>query len=154
MTELLYKDLAYKVVGAFYEVYNTLGPGFKEVVYHKALSIEFTLRKIPFTEKERLPIKYKGEATGVYEPDFIVDDKILVEIKAVPVMPKVFESQLYYYLKGTKYKLGYLVNFGANRIDIRRRIYEKIREDSRIRIRGYSRSKISDNSRPKGVREG
>lgn len=65
---------------------------------------------------------------GIYEPDFIIDNKIVIEIKAVPVMPKQFEKQLYYYLKYTKHKLGLLVNFGADRLDIRRRIYDEIRK--------------------------
>jgi len=65
---------------------------------------------------------YKRNNCGAYVPDFIIDDKILIEIKAVPEIPKVFEKQLYYYLKGTKYRLGYLVNFGSGKIDIRRRI--------------------------------
>lgn len=62
-----------------------------------------------------------------YEPDFIIEDKIIVEIKSMLLMPEVIENQLYYYLRGTNYKLGYLVNFGTEKIDIRRRIYEKAR---------------------------
>ncbi len=131
MVKILYKELAYQIVGAFYEVYNTLGPGFKESVYHNALIIEFTLRKIPFETNKKLSIKYKKQKAGIYEPDFVIDNKILVEIKAVPRMPRVYEKQLYYYLKGTEYKLGYLVNFGADRLEIKRRIYERIRENSR-----------------------
>lgn len=130
MAKILYKELAYQVVGAFYEVYNTLGPGFKESVYHNALAIEFTLRKIPFETNKKLSIKYKEQKAGIYEPDFVIDNKILVEIKAVPKMPRVYEKQLYYYLKGTEYKLGYLVNFGADKLEIERRIYERIRENS------------------------
>lgn len=131
MVRILYKELAYQVVGAFYEVYNTLGAGFKESIYHKALATEFSLRKIPSVTNKKLPVKYKGQNAGIYEPDFIVDNKILIEIKAVPKMPKVYEKQLYYYLRGTEYKLGYLVNFGADKLEIKRRIYEKIRENSR-----------------------
>ncbi len=126
-TKILYKELAYQIVGAFYEVYNTLGPGFKESIYHNALAIEFTLRKISFETNKRLTIKYKKQKVGIYEPDFVIDNKILVEIKAVPRMPRVYEKQLYYYLKGTEYKLGYLVNFGADKLEIKRRIYERIR---------------------------
>ncbi len=130
-TKILYKELAYQTVGAFYEVYNTLGPGFKESVYHNALAIEFTLRKISFETNKRLTIKYKKQTAGIYEPDFVIDNKILIEIKAVPRMPRVYEKQLYYYLKGSEYKLGYLVNFGADKLEIKRRIYERIRENSR-----------------------
>lgn len=125
LVNLLYKDLAYKVVGCFYEVYNQLGPGFKETVYHKALAIEFDLRKIIYEEEKRLLIKYKSRSVGIYIPDFIVDKKMLIEIKSVECMPKLYELQLFYYLKGTEFNLGYLVNFGASKIDIRRRIFTK-----------------------------
>ena len=123
--DLLYKDLAYKLVGCFYEVYNQLGPGFKELVYHKALTIEFDLQKIKYEEEKQLTIKYKDKKAGIYVPDFIIENKILVEIKAVEFTPKLYEVQLYYYLKGTNFDLGYLVNFGGQKIDIRRRIFTK-----------------------------
>ena len=126
-SEYLYRDLTYKIRGAFFEVYNILGTGFKEDVYHKALKKEFESEQILFIEKKRLNIFYKGEKVGIYEPDFIVDEKIIIEIKAVFNMPSIFEKQLYYYLKGTKYKLGFLVNFGADKLDIRRRIYDTVR---------------------------
>lgn len=125
--KILYKDLAYKVVGCFYEVYNQLGPGFKESGYHKALAIEFDIQKILYEEEKKIDIKYKNRDVGFYVPDFIVDGKIIIELKAVDVMPKLYEVQLYFYLKGTEYKLGYLVNFGGLKIDVRRRIFEKAR---------------------------
>lgn len=125
---MLYEDLTYGIRGACFEVFNALGSGFKESVYHRALVKEFKLRKLNFDEKKRLKIYFKDEEVGVYEPDFVVDNKIVVEIKAVPMMPKQFEKQLYYYLKCTEYKLGLLVNFGADKLDIRRRIYDSIRE--------------------------
>jgi GxxExxY protein len=122
---ILYKDLSYKLVGCFYEVYNILGPGQKESIYHNALAIELRSQYINFKEKEKISIDYKGNKVGIYEPDFVIDNKILVEIKSVPQMPRVYEKQLKFYLKGTKYKLGYLVNFGSDEIDIRRRIMER-----------------------------
>jgi len=128
MAEYLYKKLTYKIKGVLYEIYNILGPGFKESVYQRALAKEFTLRKIPFEEKKRLPIFFKEEEVGIYEPDFIIEEKVLIEIKAVPDMPRLYETQLYYYLRGTEYKLGLLVNFGGNKLEIKRRIYEKARK--------------------------
>lgn len=141
MDKILYKELSYKVVGCFYEVYNILGPGQKESVYFEALKFEFKNRIVTYEEKKRIPIIYKGRKVGVYEPDFIVEDKIIVEIKSIPLMPRVYEKQLKFYLKGTPYLLGYLVNFGSEEIDIRRRIMDRkkinsqelvpsIREDS------------------------
>lgn len=124
---MLYEKLTYEIRGAFYELYNTLGPGFKEEIYHRALAKEFKLRSLPFEDKKRLTITYKNEKVGIYEPDFIVDEKILIEIKSVLLMPKIFETQLYYYLKGSDYRLGFWVNFGADKLDIRRRVYETAR---------------------------
>jgi GxxExxY protein len=75
-----------------------------------------------YESNKGLKIKYDGKEVGIYKPDFIVEEKIVTEIKSVLFMPKVFELQLYYYLKGSKYRLGYIVNFGSDKIDIRRRI--------------------------------
>ena len=120
--KILYKDLSYKVVGCFYKVYNTLGPGHKEDIYHRALEIEFKKKNISFVSKKNIRIKYEGKEIGIYQPDFVIDEKIIIEIKSVLVLPKVFEKQLYYYVKAPGYKLGYLVNFGADRIYIKRRV--------------------------------
>ena len=123
--KILYKDLSYKVVGCFYNVFNELGPAHKEQIYHKALCIEFKDEGIIFYDNKKLRVKYKNQDIGIYQPDFIVDDKIIVEIKSLLQMPNVFDKQLYYYLRGTKYNLGYLVNFGSEKLEIKRRIYDK-----------------------------
>ena len=127
MTDLLYKDLSYKIIGCFYEVYNELGPAHKEQIYQEALKLAFEENKIKYEDKKRLKIKFKGKDIGIYEPDFIIDNKIIIEIKSLLNMPKVFEKQLYYYLRGTNYNVGYLVNFGNEKLDIRRRVYETAR---------------------------
>ena len=72
---------------------------------------------------------------GIYEPDFVIDEKVIIEIKSVLNMPKVFENQLYYYLRGSNYKLGYLVNFGNEHLDIRRRVYDEARTHIRVNSR-------------------
>ncbi|MDP2939991.1 MAG: GxxExxY protein [Candidatus Omnitrophota bacterium] len=125
MAILKSESLSYKLRGAFFDVYNTLGPSFKESIYHNALVFEFTTQGIPFKEKVRMPIFYKNKQVGIYEPDFVIDNKILIEIKAVPTLLKLFDMQLYYYLKGTPYELGFLVNFGSDKIQIKRRIQDK-----------------------------
>ncbi|MDD5195744.1 MAG: GxxExxY protein [Candidatus Omnitrophica bacterium] len=126
--DFLYKDLSYKIIGCFYDVYNELGPAHKEQIYHEALKIVFTEKGIQYEDKKRIKIKFKDKEIGVYEPDFVVENKIIIEIKSVLNMPKVFEKQLYYYLRGTDYKVGYLVNFGNEKIDIKRRVYESLRD--------------------------
>lgn len=129
----LYKDLSYKLVGCFYDVYNELGPAHKEQVYHEALKIVFDEKEIKYKDKPRLKIQFRAKNIGIYEPDFIVENKIIIEIKSLLNMPKVFEKQLYYYLRGTEYKIGYLINFGNERIDIRRRVYESARAKANLR---------------------
>lgn len=123
MGKLEYEKISYQIRGAIFEVYNTLGPGFKETIYHNALTEEFKKRGLPFEDKKKIRIEYKGKTVGVYEPDFIVEDKIIIEIKSVENMPKIFEKQLYSYLKSAHYKVGLLVNFGADKLEIIRRIY-------------------------------
>lgn len=129
VTNFLYEDLTYKVRGAMYKVHQTLGSGHKEGVYHKALEKEFDLQSIPFKTEVTLVVNYEGEKVGRYRPDFIVDDKVLIELKAVPFLPIQAERQLSYYLRGTDYKLGFLVNFGAPSLVIIRKIWDQNRSN-------------------------
>jgi len=113
--ELLYKDLVYKVQGVLFSVYKELGPAFKEAAYQKAIAHEFENQGITFDRERVFRISYKRE------------------IKAVAKMPKVFETQLFYYLKATNFKLGLLANFGCDGgVDIRRRIYDTARKTREI----------------------
>lgn len=121
--KLLYKDLSYKIRGCVFKVYNKLGFGHKENVYQKALAIELKKTDLNFEKEKTLPIFYENKKIGTYRPDFVIDDKIIVEIKAVPFMPKTYETQLIYYLKSTKFKLGFLINFGSKNIEIKRKIW-------------------------------
>lgn len=133
--KVLFKELSYKIVGCFYEAYNELGPAHKEQVYQEALKIAFADKNLPYEVEKRLKIKFKDKAVGIYEPDFVIDEKVIIEIKSVLNMPKVFENQLYYYLRGSNYKLGYLVNFGNEHLDIRRRVYDEARTHIRVNSR-------------------
>lgn len=125
--DLLYPDLSYKVVGAIFEVWKKLGPAFKEIVYQKALIEEFKKRNIPFISQKQIPVLYNKKKVGVYTPDFIIDDKILLEIKHVPRLTFREKKQVWYYLKGTNYKLLLLINFGGRKLEIKRWIYDKAR---------------------------
>jgi len=123
--KLIFADLTYNVRGAIFEVYNTLGSGHKEQVYQKALARELEERKISYKKEESLDVKYKGEKVGNYRPDFVIENKIIIEIKAVEFMPKSYEDQLIHYLKTTGYKVGLLVNFGQPKLFIKRLIWSK-----------------------------
>ena len=111
--EILYKEEAYSIQGACFEVYRTLGNGFLEAVYQEALAREFSLASIPFREQPPLNLFYKGTLLKqTYKPDFVCFDKIIVEIKAVSDLAPEHEAQILNYLKITKMRLGLLVNFG------------------------------------------
>lgn len=120
MTELLYKELTFAVIGAAMEVHRILGPGFLEAVYQGALEKELTLRKIPFERKVKLPVMYKDVFVGEYEADLVVDQKLVVEIKAVTNFNAQHQAQAMHYLAVTGYHLALSLNFGAGSLQHRR----------------------------------
>ena len=120
MTDLLYKNEAFAIIGAAMEVHRTLGWGFLENVYQTALAHEFGLREIPFVEQSRLPIDYKGIVAGDYTADFVVYGKIVVEIKAVGSLTSGHQAQTLNYLAATGHRLGILINFGTTSLQYRR----------------------------------
>lgn len=121
--EYIYKDLTYKIIGIIYDVHKELGCVHKEIVYHKAITIELSERGIPFVEEKPIDVKYKGKKIGIYKPDFIIEDKVILEVKVAPAITRAMRDQVYYYVKGTKYKLVLLVNFGTSNVGIKRLIY-------------------------------
>lgn len=116
--------------GCVFEIRKEYGHGHKETVY-KNLLTDYLSEKQIFTEKEK-SIKVcsnkTGKIVGAYRPDLLVDNKIIVEIKATKGNTKQDEKQLYHYLKNSKYELGYLVNFGTPRLAIKRIIYTNDRK--------------------------
>jgi len=114
--ELLHKEITEKIIKCFYKVYNTLGYGFLEKVYENALAIE--LRKIGFEVKCQFPINvyYESEIVGDYYADIIVNNLVIIELKATKQLDEEHEYQLINYLKATKVELGLLVNFGKEAV--------------------------------------
>ncbi len=109
----MFKDESYRIIGACFEVYKEKGNGFLEAVYQECLALEFAEQNIPFIEKTRLRLEYKGrELKQTYEPDFLCFDEIIVEIKAVKQLADEHRAQAINYLKATGKQLGLLVNFG------------------------------------------
>jgi GxxExxY protein len=119
---LLYSALTYRIRGALYDIHKNIGFGNKELVYQKALYNEFLKRNIPFEEYKKLELINNGMDVGVYVPNYIIDDKIVIEITSTRFLSKDQEQEFANYLKSTKYKLGLLVNFGSERIHIKRKI--------------------------------
>ena len=120
MVELLYKELTFAVIGAAMEVHKILGPGFLEAVYQSALARELILRGIPLEQQVRLPVSYKGVIVGEYIADFIIDGKLIVEIKAVSNFNSQHQAQAMHYLAATGCRLALLLNFGTGSLEHRR----------------------------------
>ena len=120
--EFLYKNLTYAIIGTAMEVHKVLGPGFLESVYEEALAHEFVLRGIPYQRQTRLAVRYKEIVAGEFRADFLVDGKVVVELKAIKALTESNEAQLLNYLKGTGHRVGLLLNFGAPSLEYKRRI--------------------------------
>jgi GxxExxY protein len=113
MSNLLYKKESYAIIGAALDVYNELGPGFLEAVYHDAMKIELSGQNIPFESEKPLPICYRGHTLEhEYFADLICYDRILLELKAHKEIHDAHLAQVMNYLKATGLVLGYVINFG------------------------------------------
>ncbi len=142
--KLLYKDLTYKIRGAIFTIKKQLGLGHKEDVYHEALEIEFAKIGLSFESKKNIDVKYDNKKVGVYQPDFIIEDKVLIELKALPEIGKPQLNQTWTYLKGNDYKLALLVNFGSKELQIKRMVYETARNVPResASVQQYSATSV------------
>ena len=108
------KQEGYNLMGAAFEVYNVLGYGMAEEIYQQSLEIELGLRSIPLICKAELGVSYKErELKTFYRPDLLVYDEIIVELKAVKGLAPEYEAQLFNYMRISKKKVGYLINFGS-----------------------------------------
>ena len=107
------------------EIFNVLGPGHKEKIYGNAFEELLKRETIPYEREKTLPLTMEGKIVGYYKPDFVPYGKIIVEFKSILFIPQVFIKQLNQYLITSEYKLGFIVNFGANELEIIRRVYEK-----------------------------
>ena len=118
--KVVYKELSFKIIEACFEVHNILGPGYSEKIYEEALSKELRDRGIGYERQKLVEVYYKGEKIGEYRLDLVVENKIILELKAVSELSNIFEAQLLSYLKAAGMKLGILVNFGSKKVVYRR----------------------------------
>ena len=117
----LHQTLTGKVIGACYTVHNELGCGFYEKVYQEALAIVLREEGIPFEREKHLPIEFHGQILDCdYIADFVIDNIIILELKAVSEINSTFESQVINYLKATGLQVGLLINFGREELQVRR----------------------------------
>lgn len=113
MSEIIYREESYRIMGACFEVYKAKGSGFLEAVYQECLELEFGDQDIPFEAQPRLNLTYKERSLQqTYSSDFICYGKIIVEIKAVSSLTDEHRAQVHNYLRATGHRLGLLVNFG------------------------------------------
>ncbi len=120
MGNLLFEELSYAIIGAAMEVHKILGPGYLEQVYENALTHELNLRKACVEPQKKLPVRYKDVEVGFYIADLVVEDKIIVELKAITQLGRIHEAQAINYLTTTGYRLALLINFGRRKLEYKR----------------------------------
>ncbi len=127
--EAKHKAITDRIIRAFYTVYNTLGYGFLEKVYEKAMVIELTRLGVEVVPQAQIHVYYAGQPIGEYNANLLVADRVIVELKATRALIRDHEAQLLNYLKATAYEVGLLLNFGP-KPDIKRKVYDNHRKGS------------------------
>lgn len=125
MTEIVEKDLSYKIVQAAYVVFNELGPGFDENIYENAMVIVLKKHAHDVEQQKRVKIYFQGEEVGLDKIDLIVDGRVILELKAVAEIALVHRQQALSYLKATGLELALVINFGASRLQVARVVNTK-----------------------------
>ncbi len=120
MSELKFKEITEKIIGAAMRVHAALGNGFQEVIYQRALEIELQESGLKFARELSIPVYYKGRCIGERRVDFFVEDKIMVEIKAIIRLENVHLAQAKNYLEAYNMEVGLLINFGAISLEFKR----------------------------------
>lgn len=126
--DFLYEQESYKIRGACFDVYKAFGGAFKEKVIDRALTKALEKRGLKVDEQKHINIYFESEKVGIYIPDKIVNNIIILELKAKPFLTKQDIDQFWKYLKGSEYKLGFLINFGPIRLEIKRVVYDTARK--------------------------
>ena len=116
-----FEEITHKIIGAAYQVYNTLGFGFLESVYRKALIIELTKRKLKVEEEIPLEVYYENQVVGKFYVDIFVEDEIVVELKSVQNLNREHEVQVVNYLNGLRKEIGLLISFGPSGVEVKRK---------------------------------
>ena len=120
MADYKYKEITEKIIGSSMKVHSTLGNGFQEVIYQRALEIEMLDAELHFSREFNMPIYYKGRQIGERRVDFFVEEKIMVEIKAIIELENVQLAQAKNYLEAYNMQVGLLLNFGSISLQVKR----------------------------------
>ena len=126
--KLLYERESYLIRGACYEVWNEFGGAFKEKVIDRAVQIAVKDKGLNLETQKRIDIYFRNEKIGIYIPDIIVNKIIIIELKCKSFLSKEDIDQFWKYLRGSHYKLGFLINFSPKGLDIKRIVYDMARE--------------------------
>ncbi|MEJ5261372.1 MAG: GxxExxY protein [Ignavibacterium sp.] len=124
-----YEDITKRIIGCAMKVHSFLGNGFQEVIYQRALEIEMNLEGLRFEREKEMPVIYKGYEIGTRRVDFFVEDKIMVELKALTQLEDVHLAQGKNYLEAYNMEVGLLINFGAKSLEFKR-LYNRQNQDS------------------------
>jgi GxxExxY protein len=116
--------LTHRIIGCAMQVYNTIGNGFQELIYQRALAVEMTFQKLAFEREKELPIFYRGTHIGTRRVDFFVESQVMVELKAIEKIEDVHKAQAINYLEAYNIADGLLINFGARSLEFKR-LYNK-----------------------------
>lgn len=120
-----YKELTEQIIKAFYDVYNELGYGFLEKVYQNSLYIELKSRGFNVEPQKQIKVHFKGYEVGEYYPDLILNDVVILELKAAECIVEEFENQILNYLRATNIEIGLLLNFGK-KPEIKRKVFANL----------------------------
>lgn len=129
--DFLYERETFLIRKACFNVWNKLGSAFKESAIDKALTLELQKLGLKVKDQKRIDIRYDGRKVGTYVPDKIINDIILFELKRKSFLTKQDRHNFWNYLRGSSYKLGLLVNFGDDKLEIKRVVYDKARKVQR-----------------------
>jgi GxxExxY protein len=123
--EYKFSDVTGKIIGCAMEVHSTFGCGFQEVVYQRSLAFEMSEQGLSFARELSMPLVYKGHDVGTRRVNFLVEDTIMVELKAVATMEPVHLAQTLNYLEACNLEIGLLLNFGSERLGVKRLLNKK-----------------------------
>lgn len=135
------EELTEKIIKTFYKVYNTLGYGFWEIVYHRAILIELEKLGLSVENKKQINVYYEGSLVGDFETDLVVENKVIVELKAKETLNEAHEAQLINYLRSTEIEIGLLFNFG-NKPQFKRKYFSN---SNKISLKNTDKIDIIEN---------
>ncbi|MCZ2126295.1 MAG: GxxExxY protein [Anaerolineales bacterium] len=128
MAEIIEKELSYSIVKSAYEVFNALGPGFQEKIYEESMKVVLKKYGYALEQQKQVEVFFQGVVVGVHKLDLIVEDRVILELKAASEIIPVHKQQALAYLKATGLELALVINFGAARLQVARVVNSKIRK--------------------------